>query len=98
MRSPDFGRVNVAVGVLLQRAIIFSKDKAKKLDAPILGALKLRNILLGIRRPSNNDEGQIGRDFFISLNHEVSIVLGLQSADVEDVAIRLEAVTQQTLR
>ena len=58
MSAANFRRVNVAISVLLERAIILSKDKTGEDDSfiPTCPGFQTTDVLLGIRRVANYEK------------------------------------------
>ena len=93
MRATDFGCVDVAVGVLLQRAIILAKNESCE-NNPLVAAgtrLQILDVLFGIWCVSDDQQAISGADSFERFDYEAGIIFRLQSRDIQNITVRLDA-------
>src|ERR1051326_398291 len=93
MSATDFSCMNVAIRILLQRPVILAKDETGEDDSLVAASTGFQtvDVLLGVRRIANDQQTVSGADFLERLDHEVSVVLGLESRDVQDVPVWLHS-------
>src|SRR6185369_12025961 len=91
--AADFGCMNVAIRVLLERAVILTKHKTGEDDALVSARTRLQavDVLLGVRRVANYQQPVGSAHLLKSFDHEMSVVLRLETGDVQDVPVWLNA-------
>jgi hypothetical protein len=72
-------------------AVTATVDRSEEADSWIGRGVETGDVLGGVRRVADDREGQVGRHPGICVDHDVGVVLGLEPADVEDVAPGLQA-------
>ncbi len=94
VRAAHLGRRAEDVGVALQLPVAAAEDVAGEDDARVAGALDLLDVVVGVGRAADDDElhppRPLARDAAERLDEHVGVVLGLQAADEQDVAARLQ--------
>ena len=87
--TADFGGVHVAISVLLQRAIIASKNKSGKDDAFVAPrpGFQIADVITRVRSIAD-DQKLVARTHALeSFNDQVGIVLGFQPRNIEHVTV-----------
>src|ERR1044072_8496930 len=93
MSAANFRSMNIAVSILLKRAIILPENKTGEDNSLVSPRLSLQtaNVLLGVRRVAHNQQPVSRPHLLERFNHEVRIVLRLESRDIQNIAIRFNS-------
>src|SRR5438067_2429693 len=93
MGAAHFGCVDVAISILLQRAIIPTEYKAGEDDALVTTGARFEivNILPRIRRIAHNQKLMRSADALECFDYQMRIVFRLQPRNIKDIAIRFDA-------
>src|SRR6185503_14174481 len=90
MSAANLRCMNVAVSVLLKRAVILPENKTGEDDSLVTSCLSFQtaDVLLRVRRVAHNQQPVRRPHFLEDFNYEMSIVLRLESRDIQNIAIR----------
>src|SRR5687767_758194 len=93
MGTTNLGCMDVTVGVLLQRAVILAKNESRENDSLVTAGARLQilNVLFRIWCVSDDQQAISGADSLERFDYEAGIIFGLQSRDVQDVTVGLDA-------
>src|SRR5690242_21605114 len=93
MSAADFGRMNVAIRILLECAVVLAKDEASEDDSLVAASTGFQtvDVLLGVRRIADNQQAVSSANFFERLDDQVSIVLRFEPRNVQDIPVWLDS-------
>ena len=93
MRTANFGRMNVAVSVLLKRAIILAKDESRENDALVAACagLQVCDVLFGVRCVADDQQSICGSYFLKGLDYEVGVILRVESRKLKNGPVGVDA-------
>src|SRR5215212_401628 len=93
MSAAYFRRVNIAVRILLERAVILPKNKTGEDNSLIAARASLQTIdvLLRVRRITDDQQAISSSHFLECLNDEVSIVFRFEPRYIQNISIWLHS-------
>lgn len=95
VRAADFRGVDVAISVLLQRAVGVAEDETREDDATVASRARaqLFDVLVRVGRIADDDELVRSAHALEGFYDEPRVVLRFKARDVEHVAVRLDTPT-----
>ena len=93
VRAPDRGRLDVGQGAALEVGVGLAVEAAEQADARVGRGQASEPALyvVRVRRIADDEQRHVAGDGRVGADDEVGLVLGLETADVEDVATGLDA-------
>ena len=93
VRAADFGGVNVAVSVLLQGAVVLTKNKSGEDDALVAAGsgLEIADVVVRVRGVADDQEPVRRPHFLECFDDQMRVVFRFQARDIQHITIRLDA-------